>query len=142
MKDMILNQTRIPRDKWRYGFRSSAATGCGWIATLNAMILLGKEEEPERLIRFYHWALPLINGNCGTFIGSIWLYFVLRGYRVDFGFRRSSMDKMVRDSDVCILFYCWRSRRSVGAHYVTVTCKDGEFIGFNTYTNSTSRYLW
>ena len=26
MKELIYNQTQIPRDKWRYGLRSSAAT--------------------------------------------------------------------------------------------------------------------
>ena len=29
MDDLIYNQTKIPKDQWRYGLRSSAATGCG-----------------------------------------------------------------------------------------------------------------
>ena len=28
MKDLIYNQRKIPKDQWRYGFRTSAATGC------------------------------------------------------------------------------------------------------------------
>ena len=41
MVDLIYNQKKIPKDQWRYGFRSSAATGCGWIATYNALQLMG-----------------------------------------------------------------------------------------------------
>ena len=53
MEKLIYCQRDIPREQWRYGFRSSAATGCGWIATFNALNLLGEEAEPEELIRFY-----------------------------------------------------------------------------------------
>ena len=47
MKDLILNQRQIPADQWRYGFRSSAAVGCGWIATHNALRLLGYHTDIE-----------------------------------------------------------------------------------------------
>ena len=51
--DLILNQTKIPRDRWRYGLRRSAATGCGCIAGYNALLLLGRPETPEaELVRF------------------------------------------------------------------------------------------
>ena len=53
MKDLIDNQRRIPKDQWRYGFRSSAATGCGWIATYNALRLMGYHPKQEALIRMY-----------------------------------------------------------------------------------------
>ena len=62
MKDMIYNQTKIPKDQWRYGLRSSAATGCGWIATYNALRLMGYYSKPENLIRYYDRQLPLIQG--------------------------------------------------------------------------------
>ena len=68
MEDMIFCQRDIPKDKWRYGFRSSAATGCGWIATYNALHLLGDHAAPETLIRYYQRQLPLIHGNLGTTI--------------------------------------------------------------------------
>ena len=53
MNDLIFCQRDIPREQWRYGLRSSAATGCGWIATYNALCLLGERAEPEELIRFF-----------------------------------------------------------------------------------------
>lgn len=36
--DMIYNQRSIPKDQLRYGFRSSAATGCGWVAIYNSTL--------------------------------------------------------------------------------------------------------
>ena len=62
MDELIYNQTKIPRDQWRYGFRTSAATGCGWVATHNALRLLGYETDISELIRYYERQLPLIHG--------------------------------------------------------------------------------
>ena len=69
MKDMIHCQRDIPRDQLRYGFRASADTGCGWIATYNALRILGKRADKQELIRYYERQLPLIHGNAGT---SFW----------------------------------------------------------------------
>ena len=51
MEDLIYCQRDIPKEQWKYGFRTSAATGCGWIATYNALRLLGDHADPEELIR-------------------------------------------------------------------------------------------
>ena len=40
MDDLIYNQREIPKDQWRYGYRATADTGCGWIATYNALRLM------------------------------------------------------------------------------------------------------
>ena len=32
--DLIYNQRQIPAEQWRYGLRSSAAVGCGWIVKI------------------------------------------------------------------------------------------------------------
>ena len=66
--DLIYCQRDIPKEQWRYGLRSSAATGCGWIACFNALKLMGYEAKPEDLIRYFERQLPLIHGNCGTSI--------------------------------------------------------------------------
>ena len=66
MKGLIYNQHDIPKDVHRYGLRASAATGCGWIATHNALTLMGCRTDIEKLIRYYEWQLPLIHGNAGT----------------------------------------------------------------------------
>ena len=53
MNDLIYNQNLIPKDQYRYGFRASKDTGCGWVAVHNALCLLGKKTNIEELIRYF-----------------------------------------------------------------------------------------
>lgn len=136
MDDLIFCQRDIPKDQWRYGFRSSAATGCGWIATYNALKLMGKEADPETLIGFYQRQLPLIHGNLGTTILAPALYFKKQGYVVDWTSCYDRFDEMAKKSDVCILFYRWREKWKLGAHFAALHHTDDGFVGYNTYLNS------
>ena len=138
MNDLIYNQHKIPKKQWRYGFRSSAATGCGWIATYNALRLMGYHPKPEKLIRYYEFQFPLINGNLGTFLFGPALFFKLRGFGVKLTPRRKKFDAAVKDSDVSILFYFWRSKFRFGAHFVALHCREDQFVGYNTFSNSTA----
>ena len=136
MENMICNQKQIPKEQWRYGLRSSAATGCGWIATYNALRLMGYHAEPEKLIRYYQRRLPLVNGNFGTFILNLVNFFRKRGFPVTVTARWSELDQTARDADVCILFFFWRGKASVGSHYVALRWEGDGFVGYNTYSNS------
>lgn len=136
MNNLIYNQRKIPKDKWRYGFRSSAATGCGWIATYNALRIMGYRAEPEKLIRYFERQLPLINGNLGTFLLGPAIFFKLRGFRVKVTARRGKYDEIVKNSDACILFYYWRRKYKVGSHFVAVHYQENKFIGYNTFRTS------
>ena len=136
MDDLIYNQREIPKEQWRYGFRSSAATGCGWIATYNALRLMNYYAKPEDLIRYYERQLPLIHGNCGTTIPGPALFFTQKGFNVKLTARRAEFDEAAKGSDVGILFYRWRRGLKFGAHFVTVRYTDGRFVGYNTYRNS------
>lgn len=137
MDDLIYCQRDIPKEQWRYGFRSSAATGCGWIATYNALRLMGYKTSPEKLIRYYERQLPLINGNAGTFILGPALFFKQQGFPVEHTAVRERFDRLAEESDVCILFYRWRREWKPGAHFVAVHRTEEGFIGYNTYRNST-----
>lgn len=136
MGDLIYNQTKIPRNQWRYGLRSSAATGCGWIAVYNALKLMGYRATPEGLIRYFERQLPLIHGNFGTAIWGPALYFRKWGFPVRMTARRSRLDSMARDSDVCVLFYRWRRGWRFGAHFVALRHTAEGFVGYNTYRTS------
>jgi len=136
MDDLIYNQRKIPKNKWRYGFRTSAATGCGWIATYNALRLMGYRAKPERLIHYYERQMPLINGNFGTFLPGVVFYFKRRGFRRKITVRRSEFDEIVKGSDVSIVFFYWRKKHKFGAHFVTVQYQDEKFIGYNTFSTS------
>ncbi|MBE6951395.1 MAG: hypothetical protein E7451_08690 [Ruminococcaceae bacterium] len=137
MKDMIYCQRDIPADELRYGLRTSAATGCGWIATYNALRILGKRAKPEALIRYYERQLPLLHGNTGTSFWGPAVFFRQHGFQVTMEVRRERFDALVEGSDVCILFYYWRRDWKVGAHFVALHKTDRGILGYNTYKNST-----
>lgn len=137
MDELIYNQRQIPKGKWRYGFRSSAATGCGWIATYNALLLMGYRAQPEELIRYYQRMVPLIHGNAGTLVFAPWIAMRQMGFRVRPVLRRSRFDAAAKQADVCILYYRWREKWKLGAHFVALQYRDGSFTGYNTYRNST-----
>ena len=136
MQELIYNQRKIPKEKWRYGFRSSAAVGCGWIATHNALRLMGYRTDIEELIRYYEWQLPLIHGNAGTSFWGPALRLRQWGFPVEMTADRRRFDQVAKESDVCILFYYWREKRRLGAHFVALHHTDRGFVGYNTYRNS------
>ena len=136
MNDLIYNQNDIPKDHLRYGFRSSAATGCGWIATYNALRLLNYRAEPEELIAYYERQLPLVHGNAGTSFWGPALRFHQWGFPVKMIADPKLYDEAAKGADTCILYYYWRNKWKMGAHFVALQYKDGEFIGYNTYRNS------
>ena len=137
MDDLIYNQRNIPRDKWRYGFRSSAATGCGWIATYNALRLMCCKTNIDALIRYYEFQLPLIHGNAGTAFWGPALCFRNWGFPVELCFDPRKFDAVAARSRVCILFYHWRRGCTLGAHFVALHRTGDRYTGYNTYRTST-----
>ena len=136
MKGLIYNQRDIPKDKWRYGFRSSAAVGCGWIATHNALRLMGYHTDIDELIRYYESLLPLIHGNAGTSFWGPALCFRNWGFPVEVCFRPGQFDVVANRSDACILFYRWLKKWKYGAHFVCLHHTEKGFVAYNTYRNS------
>ena len=137
MDGLIYNQRDIPREKWRYGLRSSASTGCGWIATYNALRLLGRKTDIGELIRYYEWQLPLIHGNAGTSFWGPALCFRTWGFPVELCTDRQKFDAVSRSSDVCILFYHWRKGCRLGAHFIALQHTESGIVSYNTFRNST-----
>ncbi len=137
MDGFIYNQRDIPKQQWRYGLRSSAATGCGWIATYNALQLLGHPAEPEALIRDYARQVPILNGNTGTVLFGPAMWFKKRGFPVKTVASRAQFDAAAKEADVCILFYRWIKKYRYGAHFVALHYTDDGFIGYNTFRSST-----
>ena len=137
MDDLIYNQHKIPRETLLYGLRSSAATGCGWIATYNALRIMGYPADPEALIRSYERQVPLINGNLGTMLFGPALLFRKWGFPVKVMAERSKFDRAAKDADVCILFYRWLKKCRYGAHFVALHHTDEGFVGYNTFRTST-----
>ncbi len=137
MNGLIYNQNDIPKDVYRYGFRASADVGCGWVATHNALHLLGRKTNIQELIRYFEWQLPLIHGNAGTSFWGPGVCFQKWGYRVKTILDRKKFDEAAKAADVCILFYRWHKKYKLGAHFVALRHTEAGFVGYNTYRNST-----
>ena len=137
MDDLIYNQRDIPKDQWRYGYRTSAATGCGWIATYNALRLMGYRASPGSLIHFYEWQLPFVQGNLGTMALAPMQFFKKHGFEAESTSLVEKFDDMAKAADVCVLFYRWHRGIKFGAHFVALQYRDGQFFGYNTFQNST-----
>lgn len=137
MNDFIYNQHDIPKEQYRYGLRASADVGCGWVATWNALQILGYKTDIPALIRYYEWQLPLIHGNTGTSFWGPAVCFRKWGFPVKVVVDTKRFDEAAKNADACILFYHWRNKYRFGAHFVALHHTDEGFIGYNTYRNST-----
>lgn len=137
MNGLIYNQNHIPKNEYRYGFRSSADTGCGWVATHNALHLMGYKTDLKALIRYYEWQLPLIHGNAGTSFWGPAVCLRKMGFSTEVILDRKRFDSAAKEADVCILFYRWRRKAKLGAHFVALHHTGAGFVGYNTYRNST-----
>ncbi|MBQ7284014.1 MAG: hypothetical protein IJW74_04070 [Oscillospiraceae bacterium] len=136
MDKMIYCQRDIPKEQWRYGLRSSAATGCGWIAAYNALRIMGYKPTAQMLIRYFEHQVPLFNGNTGTFILSPALFFKRFGFKVTTTASKKQFDKIAKQSDAGILYFWWKNGFKIGAHFVAVQYTPKGFVGYNTYKNS------
>ena len=139
---MICNQHHIPADVYRYGLRASSQVGCGWIATYNALKLLGRTTDIEELIRYFEWQLPLIHGNFGTSFWGPQRCFAKWGFSSKLIFDRKRFDGEARQADACIIFYHWAKRGRMGAHFVALKPAESGFTGYNTFRDSAGPDDW
>ena len=110
MNDFIYNQHDIPKEQYRYGLRASADVGCGWVATWNALQILGYKTDIPALIRYYEWQLPLIHGNTGTSFWGPAVCFRKWGFPVKIVVDTKRFDEAAKNADACILFYHWQNK--------------------------------
>ena len=139
---MICNQHDIPKEVHRYGLRASSEVGCGWIATYNALKLLGCTTDIDALIRYFEWQLPLIHGNLGTAFWGPQRCFAKWGFPNRLIFDRNRFDEEARKADACIIFYHWAKRGRAGAHFVALQPTAAGFTGYNTFRDSSGPDNW
>ena len=139
---MIYNQRDIPRETHRYGLRSSAETGCGWIATYNALKILGCTTDIDDLIRYFEWQLPLVHGNFGTSFWGPQRCFEKWGFSTKLVFERKRFDGEARQADACVIFYHWVKKGKFGAQFVALKPTADGFTGYNTFRDSSGPDDW
>ncbi len=117
----------------RVGANNTAGNGCGWIATYNALQLLGKYQPPAEIIKELDEMGGLrVNGNFGYNAQAITNY--LNNHECNATYHTTppeSFNGILKNNNVVILQYTWANERKIGGHYVTVTYdprKDGYII--------------
>ena len=129
----IYNQKTGPASLLRVGFSNTAFSGCGWVATYNAALMLGRYYSPADIIYRYE----LSGAFCGGFLGinpySVINYFFYRYCKVTVTYDINKYDAIAKRNRANILVFT----HSRGAHYVAVKWIGYAFIGYNTYSNST-----
>ena len=142
MPEFIYNQNEIPKDRWRYGLRSSAATGCGWIAVYNALHLLHRDADIDSLIDCLTHQLPLIHGTFGTSFWGPAQCFHRWGFSTGMYFDSRKFDEAAKTAPASILFFRWRNGAKIGAHFAAFRYNGSQFIGFNTFRHSAGPDPW
>jgi len=137
MSTLIDDQNRRPANQVRMGsvegMNEGWYNGCGWVATYNALILLGDPVHPADIVNYFETSGgAAFGGMFGTYPKAIEAY--LRGLGFDVNhtlFPRSStgIDDAIRASRVAILAYAHMS----AAHYITIEYRDdiGMFVIYN-----------
>ena len=118
--------------------------GCGWVATYNALILLGSPHHPAEIVNsFETGGGTVLGGVFGTYPVAIEEYLSEAGYNVSHTlFPQTSMnlDEAIKAARVAILAYA----HTRAAHYVTIEYReeDDRFIVYNdSYARTRSASL-
>ena len=121
----------------RFGFFKSSFNGCGWIATYNALILLGKKPKAEDIISEYELTGAVLCGVFGVQPYAVTHYFRFRGYKVETTYNPKKVDSVAKKHTCNILFY-WHSS---GAHYFATKWDGTQFVGYNVWGSTGPEYL-
>jgi len=134
----IYNQNTGNASKLWFGFFKSSYNGCGWIATYNATLMLGKRVEPHDIIRHYELTGAVLYGVFGIQPYAITHFFRFKGYKVTVTYNTKKFDEIAKKNSANIIWY-WHNS---GAHYVALKWNGKSFIGYNTYRDSAGLDNW
>ena len=145
---LIDDQNRSPANQVRMGTTADRNegwyNGCGWVATYNALILLGYPSHPADIVNFFETSGGTVMGGVfGTYPNAIESFLMTMGYNVNhvlFPQLSVNLDEAIKEAGVAILAYA----HTRAAHYITVEYRDedGRFIVYNDgYARARSRAL-
>lgn len=135
-KRVLVKRTRIfmfvyNYYKYQYNDLYSDYNGCGWIATYNALLLMGKRVKPSSIIKWYESNNGLIlNGLFGTnplsiakYFRNQWKYTVKTGYcNLSKASSVETLSELIKKGKSAVLTFGWADLTDidVGAHNIAV----------------------
>jgi len=137
LRTLLDDQNRRPANQIRMGttegMNEGWYNGCGWVATYNALILLGNPRHPAEIVRHFEESGGTVMGGVfGTYPNTIEAYLRGLGYNVNhtlFPQLTLNLDDEIKNSRISILAYAHTS----AAHYVTIEYVEDidKFIVYN-----------
>jgi len=136
-QSLIDNQNQRPANLIRMGttegMNEGWYNGCGWIATYNALILLGNPKHPAEIVRYFEESGGTVfDGVFGTYPNTIESYLRSLGYSVSHTLLPQltmDIDDAIKSSRVSILAYT----HTRAAHYIAIEYNEDldKFIIYN-----------
>jgi len=117
----------------REGMNEGWYNGCGWVATYNALLILGNPIHPAEIVhRFETKGGIVLGGVFGTYPNAISDYLQELGYTTKhslFPQLTQNIDDVIKNSKVAVLAYM----HTRAAHYVLIEYREdiGKFIVYN-----------
>ncbi len=123
--------------QFKMGLVDAARSGCGWIAAYNAMIMLGRPQQPADVIRYFDDAWGNIAlGAFGVNPFAMSGYFFSQGFITSrnrtLGTMSLTMERTAKSACACILLYA----HSQGAHYIAFQWNGEKYIAHNADSSS------
>ena len=124
----IHNQNSGDAANLKMGYYTGDYNGCGWVATYNTGVLLGKDFQPADIIKYYDSrGGALVDGMFGVNPLAIQLYLKDQGIEANLHNLPSEVDSRIKDSKVSILMYF----HGTGGHYITIQHVNGTYYAYN-----------
>ena len=136
-----LNGQRLGKLKdMRIGNCSFAGSGCGAIATFNALSLSGIQPDMVDIVDFYEHKGLILNAGWGTNPVAVKNYLSGKGLSLKCFKGSESLRVCLQKDETAILLYWWVTAKECGAHYVSIEpCEQGIRI-YNVFGDRDAAY--
>lgn len=126
----------------RIGSCTFAHSGCGAIATFNAMSMIGREPKIEEIVDFYEHNGLILNARMGVNPSGVKRYLKSRNVKWEFYSGKNDWDSKLSKEQVAIVLYWWVNRKGCGAHYIAMERTDEGICVYNEFGNRDTVYKY
>ena len=145
----VLKQTDPNVAQKKVGVATVSHSGCGVVATYNALYTLGEPRSFDSILRHYNSAdnALILWGLMGISPDAIAEYFVNAGYSVCMSSNPNTTDALSKLARANILYYVYTypnsvGGKSIGHHFVEYhQTNSGAYEAANVYTNKSPSYF-
>lgn len=151
VKNRAINQTRrlsFPLNgqsmgelkDMRIGSHNFAHSGCGAIATFNALSMAGLEPRIEEIVDFYERKGLILNAGFGVNPVAVKKYLTNTGLNLTCYKGKQKWDDCLQKEQAAIMLYLWVGPKGMGAHYVSMEKSSQGVRVYNVYGNRDVTY--